>query len=404
MLCDTCLGIFEDTPLPCHNGTDFDLDDRYSKFYLLPHHLNFDSLQASAQIACTICCRLRDASNGVTHDSTQVIVKMPRDPRPGRYPCCLTFQYRTQAKDDPEASNISYSLEPYTGMSSWPPSFISSNTDKRLDIEDDTPSILFKASDLDHCPDDCSGSDRTLQLVKSWTENCANYHDRCFTSRFGWLPTRLLDIRQESLRLVMSENSSGRYTTLNHCWGEAQFTQLTKSNVDRLMQGFSLTSLPKTFRDAISVTRSLGIDFIWIDSLCIIQDSKSDWETESARMGQVYQYSYCNIAATGAHDSTEGLFFERNKGLLETFDIQVNWSIPKTQGRFVLCPIGLIRRGVRSPLYNRGWDLQEQLLAPRTVSFDRKQVVCFCREHEACEAFPKSVPVESWWQFVLPIW
>lgn len=94
-------------------------------------------------------------------------------------------------------------------------------------------------------------------------------------------------------------------------------------------------------------------------------------------MGQVYQHSYCNPAAADANNATEGLFFERDIGILKTFDVQVSWSVksPQAQVRFILCIEGLIfsrdesSKVTRSPPNDRGWVLQEQLLAPRTVSF-----------------------------------
>ncbi|RDI82270.1 hypothetical protein Vi05172_g7655 [Venturia inaequalis] len=176
--------------------------------------------------------------------------------------------------------------------------------------------------------------------------------------------------------------------------------------MNALSHGFPIAFLPKTFQDAISVTRTLGIDFIWIDSLCIIQDSKDDWEKEASHVGQVYESSYCNLAATDACNATEGLFFKRNTGLLETFDVQISWGIEllglRVSGLYTLCPEGLVRLGddpymtTTSPLNDRGWVLQEQLLAPRNVSFGKKQVTWFCRECEACEAFPRGVPIRAW--------
>jgi len=73
---------------------------------------------------------------------------------------------------------------------------------------------------------------------------------------------------------------------------------------------FQSSELPETFRDAVQVTRELGIRYLWIDSLCIIQDKHDcrDWYHEANLMDKVYLHSYCNISAADANDSTGGLF------------------------------------------------------------------------------------------------
>lgn len=69
--------------------------------------------------------------------------------------------------------------------------------------------------------------------------------------------------------------------------------------------------LPKTFQEAIALTRKLGVRYLWIDSLCIIQDDHHGWEVESAKMATIYSLSYLTIAATHAADSQQGCFSTR---------------------------------------------------------------------------------------------
>jgi hypothetical protein len=88
--------------------------------------------------------------------------------------------------------------------------------------------------------------------------------------------------------------------------------QLTKSNIDALHQEIPVDSLCKTFQDAIIVTQALGLGYLWIDSLCIIQDDEHDWDQESATMADVYGNAVVNIAATNAIDGSAGLFVERS--------------------------------------------------------------------------------------------
>ena len=103
--------------------------------------------------------------------------------------------------------------------------------------------------------------------------------------------------------------------TLSHCWGTSKSRDynLSSNNWKQYTDAISVSALPKTFLDAIAFTRVLGIRYLWIDSLCIIQDSQEDWVTESALMPSVYGNSFCNIAASGAFNSAEGCFLSRRR-------------------------------------------------------------------------------------------
>ena len=161
--------------------------------------------------------------------------------------------------------------------------------------------------------------DQYWKLAKGWLSECLSHHTRCkyVTSAEDYYPTRLIDLRANSLscelRLHFTSNGPIKepYMTLSHCWGKARILQLTSLTHERLQQGFALAELPPTFQDAIMVTRALGVNFLWIDALCIIQDSLEDWQHEATTMSQVYSNSMCNISALNAHDSTGGLFLYR---------------------------------------------------------------------------------------------
>jgi hypothetical protein len=103
------------------------------------------------------------------------------------------------------------------------------------------------------------------------------------------------------------------YLTLSHCWGKDQIFRLLETNIDQLRKAIPTNRLPQTFQQAIALTKRMGHRYIWIDSLCIIQDSEDDWHYESSRMGDVYKNSFCNISATAAEDGRMGLFFERDR-------------------------------------------------------------------------------------------
>ncbi len=102
------------------------------------------------------------------------------------------------------------------------------------------------------------------------------------------------------------------YMTLSHCWGTVKLLTLTSETVETLSSGFLFSLLPPTFQDAVDVVLKLGISFLWIDSLCIFQDSLQDWQREAPLMCDVYRGSTCNIGASASTSSLEGLFRARD--------------------------------------------------------------------------------------------
>src|SRR4051812_41270792 len=137
-------------------------------------------------------------------------------------------------------------------------------------------------------------SHETMAVIKEWMRTCDGSH-ACFKpekAEGSALPTRVLLVSSdetENIYLVESKSGLGRYATLSHCWGEYKPLQLLESNLAQFQtRGIPIMELPKTFQHAVKVTRSLRIDYLWIDSLCIIQDSIKDWLKESALMYRVY--------------------------------------------------------------------------------------------------------------------
>ena len=145
----------------------------------------------------------------------------------------------------------------------------------------------------------CAGSqDTSSDNIIAWAnrqlKECSNNHADCegkfiHVEARSYLPRRLLDLSTSSIRLVASANLTEpvavKYVALSHCWGGAIGSSLLSGNLDD-MRGGKVRSLPNSFRDAIAITRSLGFQYLWIDSLCIVQDDKKEWETESTNMGE----------------------------------------------------------------------------------------------------------------------
>jgi Heterokaryon incompatibility protein (HET) len=112
------------------------------------------------------------------------------------------------------------------------------------------------------------------------------------------------------------------YLTLSYRWGSADFMKLTKSSMASFRMGKPISSLSRTFRDAITVARRFSIRYLWIDSLCIVQDSILDWQEQSALMRDVFTNSACNLAAADSHGPDEGLFRNQDPSFLMSLELQ----------------------------------------------------------------------------------
>jgi hypothetical protein len=185
--------------------------------------------------------------------------------------------------------------------------------------------------------------------------------------------------------------------TLSHRWGATKFIKLTTDNLHSFKLGIPLKHLPKTFQDAVAVAKWFGVRYLWIDSLCIIQDSIADWSVEAGLMSEVYQYAFCNIAATGALDSSEGLFFNRDFNLVQRSNLEIDLGTDPWRGsgksrRMEILNPDLWKESIQqAELNKRGWVVQERLLAKRVLHFGKMQLFWECREQRACETYPNGL-------------
>jgi len=228
----------------------------------------------------------------------------------------------------------------------------------------------------------------SLKFAQEQIEECLKDHLECKQPRHG-LPTRLLDLR-DGCRLCESSTlpHNSRYVTLSHCWGGLNICRLKRDNFDAFIQEIPQSALCKTFLDAIVVTRALGFAYLWIDSLCIIQDDGNDWRRESALMSEVYGNSIFNIAATYGVNGTAGLFVERGA-------FRGTYHIFGTEDDMLYSRSDFYRRCIvnaeNAPLTQRAWAFQERFLAQRTLHFTTEQVFYECRCKSVPEKFPESI-------------
>lgn len=222
-----------------------------------------------------------------------------------------------------------------------------------------------------------AGNSVHFELIGDWLRNCDKLHQCRPTNRF--LPTRVIDVGQSDNLSTIKLHSryaceAQKYVALSHRWGTGDAWKqacLLRSNIQDRHLGFDTRKLPKAFQDAITVTQALRIRFLWIDSLCIIQDDPEDWATEARLMEDVFSSAYFTIAVSSPKDD----------GFLTTRPPREFVTIPTgLDGHYYICePIDDFQGDVEeNELNQRGWVLQEHALSPRTIHFTPKQAYWEC--------------------------
>lgn len=260
-----------------------------------------------------------------------------------------------------------------------------------------------------------SADDRLVGILQSWLKDC-KAHEICQSANvLNISPTRIINVANDQLRLEEPGSLREPYLALSHCWGSSNLPRATKATMELLKNSINWNTLTKTFQDAIMLTRKLGLHYIWIDSLCIIQDDENDWRVEASKMAGIYENAELVVSATGSRDGSEGLFRERKPVQILASDDTQDSSTVREYGSFhrVIhmhgpeckdkdCPIYICRDTARhaqwdsfdliaqssnqfNPLLTRAWAFQERLLATRIVHFADHELVWECKETQRCE-------------------
>lgn len=264
-----------------------------------------------------------------------------------------------------------------------------------------------------------TSSKECLDRIKSWLSDCQENHPSC---RAGWLekatplPKRVIDVGGSTLstkdivRIEESQGGDGPYIALSHCWGKVQLLTTTKETLRSRMAGISWSDLPPTFQEAITMTRHFGVRYLWIDSLCILQNDPQDWEEQSAEMGRIYGNAIITISATASSDSTQGLFrcaapeYTAVK-VVHGHEYQDIYARKRLQHDNYY-PGPLNTNDFFLPLQTRAWVLQEHYLSPRVLQFSSDEVVWECNNGLHCECSEghrptaQLPPKSSWYGFL----
>lgn len=246
--------------------------------------------------------------------------------------------------------------------------------------------------------------------MHGWIQDCLANHSQCPLDRLPELPTRVVHVGSASRppRLVITrEHARSEYLALSHCWGPPTKAAVTiKTTADTLQQfqtEIPWALLSNTFRDAILITRRLGFQYVWIDSLCIVQGDAQDWAIEAAKMASVYANAFLVIAASGAPNGDGGCFRgERDastEGVLRMEcpgmdDGITAFAYARRSRKGFYFGLAEMRGGEYShgwnsafgqPLETRAWTFQEEELAARILFYTDDELQWRCSQVNACE-------------------
>lgn len=240
----------------------------------------------------------------------------------------------------------------------------------------------------------------SLDQLNTWISRCERHGPCQRRTDTKCLPQRVIDVTnisnggRKGVKIIETANQQGIYATLSHCWGDEDFdTVLTKKTMPHYLQFISYNDLPRTFQEAIQITRHIGLQYLWIDSLCLLQDDKDDRAKQTAKMDEIYGNSFIVIAAAASDAARGGCFSKHtpDKCLqISTVDGQelivgIRWcSFP-----------GVLKNPQEVykwfPLSGRGWAYQERLLATRLLSCNRTELVMECGVEIFCECGSRGI-------------
>jgi hypothetical protein len=262
-------------------------------------------------------------------------------------------------------------------------------------------------------------SDQNVAKIRDWIRDCDERHERCwadfkplgykaFTELTNFVPTRMVDIGDtlngQHPRLVITSEmtlstpkyEATKYMALSYCWGPvdeaSKLLKTTGNTMDSRLEKIEWDTMPRVFQDAVTVARKLNIQYLWIDSLCIIQDDVRDWQIESSKMAEIFSNAHLTLIAASASSYNDSFLCRRSPSLSCTVPLKVTSGVAM-QGQFSL---RLRRRWAASGSdkmaeisggrwVTRGWTFQEERLARRVLIFGETKFFFDCRTLERSE-------------------
>jgi hypothetical protein len=284
-----------------------------------------------------------------------------------------------------------------------------------------------------------AGDDACMRFVTTCLKECEETH----MCRLGEksLPKRVLKIEKDdfdgekqgrfSIQLyIPEEDEIGAYAALSHCWGPEKLLATKKGNISTLQRGIEWKCLPRTFQDAIQVTHRLDLQYLWVDSLCIIQDDEEDWKTEAPKMGDIYYGAFITIAAASSASGNQS-FLQDRPVFCDPVPVKFYGPHKASWGRRMMSKVGVRRPDqlfakltwrtssaemvvagwsrtdpwnycVPGPLSARGWTLQERVMATRIAHFTDEGIIWECMKESKWEDGSSPLPslLGRWCEFL----
>ena len=221
-------------------------------------------------------------------------------------------------------------------------------------------------------------------LVIHPLEECRKCHENCRRKGDTPLPKRVIDVgsgpRPMARLYEPMEGEIAPYITLSHCWGGEVPDKLLTTNISEYLEVLDVEKLPRTFADAVRLVQRLGFQYLWIDALCIQQDSFDEWEHEAAVMSEIYSNSLFTISGLDSVNSHTGLYSQFLEDS-EWVDIGESMSAISIDSQDTKESQKLPRIEDSYKLNTRGWTLQERLMTPANLHFIKGSIVWECRTY-----------------------
>ncbi|RSM14948.1 hypothetical protein CEP52_000988 [Fusarium oligoseptatum] len=286
-----------------------------------PHHQDRQSLTAAAKNGCKMCLHINSTPEDEDLDPPlEYVISWDRS---NERHYVIEIRTKSPPKHMPIWNRWTFYVNT-SGDAKAPPGYDEFLDLVTADLASDPCRVRSEFPPLRDIPDNTGHGD-VAKLAKQWLENCKTDHEcelLCGQQDKSWHPKRLIDVGfpHEPPRLVTREDDQleGSYVALSHCWGQnPNFLMLKTDKESEFRKEIPMDQLPASFRDAVITCRRLDIRYIWIDSLCIIQDSHSDWLFHSEEMFKVYLNCELNIAIEASANAHEGAFRERDPTFLQ---------------------------------------------------------------------------------------
>ena len=227
----------------------------------------------------------------------------------------------------------------------------------------------------------------SVKKAQEWLKECEKELYLGLKPEKTILPSRVLDIGLDttSTKICLEtwdhcSREYGFYTTLSYCWGSGQTHKLTRTTLQDYKSTIPIDDLPLTIRHAILLTRALNVRYLWVDSLCIVQDDEMDTAREISKIPEVYENSLLTISAASAHDCQQGFLGVRPPASAHTISFRLGFKAGScSQGSIYLTERDCDYDPGAEPTKRRAWTLQEIVLSPRTLVFGMRQLRWVCR-------------------------